>query len=147
MIRKTGSCFPQRTSAEEGNKREKDGGIVTHLTKPKLIAKCTFSDHTNWEIFLQEYFSHLDMRCIDVTRVIFFGWDQLYSGIIIRKDVLEAVSLSVFRQPSYGALTIYQPFLLNALVLSEHHPLLQPLLQNLTLQDRTRTTIQSHILR
>lgn len=82
------------------------------------------------------------MRCIDVARVIFFGWDQLYSGVIVRQHILEAVSLHVLRQPRYCALAVHQPFLLNALVLGEHHPLLQPLLQDSTLQGRAQTTTQ-----
>lgn len=78
------------------------------------------------------------MRCIDVARVIFFGWDQLYSGVIVRQHILEAVSLCILGQPGYGALAVHQPFLLNALVLGEHHPLLQPLLQDSTLQEHSQ---------
>lgn len=78
------------------------------------------------------------MGCIDVTRVVFFGWDQLHPGVIIGKDVLEAVPLGVLGQPGYGALPIQQPFLLDALVLREHHALLQPLFQGSALQHSTQ---------
>lgn len=47
--------------------------------------------------------SYSDMWRIDVARVVFFRGNQLYSGVVIRQDVLEAVFVSALWQLGDGA--------------------------------------------
>lgn len=53
---------------------------------------------TSHPVYYSGHSSHLNMGCIDVTSIVFFGWDQLHSGIVIGKDILESISFCIFRE-------------------------------------------------
>lgn len=86
--------------------------------------------------------AHPDVWGVDVARVVLFGGHQLHTCVVVGQDILEAVPVAVLRHLSDSALTV-GPLFVHLLVLSEHHPLLHSLLQDLTLQETHRTSVQN----
>lgn len=78
---------------------------------------------TSHPVYYSIYSSHLNMRRVDVTSIVFFGWDQLHSGIIIGKNVLEPISFCIFREACCWALPINQPFFKDSFIFCEYHSL------------------------
>ena len=81
--------------------------------------------------------AHLDMRGIDVARVVLLVWHKFNPILLVRNHVAEAVALCVFGQSCRGENAV-RPLLGNLLVLSEDPLLFQLQLQGLTLERKER---------
>lgn len=90
----------------------------------------TFKSHSS--VSDHPFPTHLDVRGVDVTRVVFFVGDKLDSILLVRDDITKTVALQVFGQ-SCRRDDAVRPLLRHLLVLSEDPLLLQLQLQGLTL--------------
>lgn len=77
--------------------------------------------------------AHLDMRGIDIARIVLLVWYKLDPILFVRNNVTETVALCVFGQSCCCENTVC-PFLGNLLILSEDPLLFQLQLQGLTLE-------------